>query len=170
MGRRIGVFVVSFITWCLLAWPYGQVSGGLDGQSLLVGAVASLLVALVLGGGMAERPAQLLNPVRWFWLLCYIPVFAYYCAKANLQVAYLVLHPQMPIKPGIVKVRTRLRTKMGITALANSITLTPGTLTVDAGEDGELYVHWIEVKTTDEEEATKEIASRFDCFLARIIE
>lgn len=168
--RRAAVFIVSFITWCLLAWPYDAALGGWDGQCLIVGVGASLLVALVLGESLAKRPRLLLSPVRWFWLLCYIPVFAYYCIKANLQVIYLVLHPSMPIKPGIVKVHTKLRSETGIAALANSITLTPGTLTVDAGEDGDLYVHWLSVTTTDEDEATEEIVSRFERFLRRIVE
>lgn len=170
MGRRIEVFVISLIAWCFLSWPYGGAAGGWDWQTLIVGVAASLLVAVIFGHGLAEEPIRLLNPVRWFWLLCYIPVFIYYCAKANLQVAYLVLHPRMPIKPGIVKVRTKLRSKTGLTALANSITLTPGTLTMDAEDDGTLYVHWIEVKSPDEAEASREITERFDGFLQRIIE
>jgi len=168
--QRLGVFVVSFITWCLLTWPYSAEAGGWDGQSLLVGLGAGLVVAVIFGRALTRRPVAMLNPVRWFWLLVYIPVFAYYCVKANLQVAYLVLHPAMPIKPGIVKVHTKLRSDTAISALANSITLTPGTLTVDAGADGDLYVHWIEVKTTDEAEATKEIVSRFEGFLSRIFD
>jgi multicomponent Na+:H+ antiporter subunit E len=76
----------------------------------------------------------------------------------------------MPINPGIVKIKTRLKTDAGITALANSITLTPGTLTVDLTDDGFLYVHWINVKSTDTEEATRLIAERFEYFLEKIFE
>ena len=97
--------------------------------------------------------------------------------KANLDVVYRALHPKMPIKPGIVKIKTNLKTESGITALANSITLTPGTLTVDLMDDGDpasrqtyLYVHWINVKTDDVEQATKLIARRFEWFLKRIFE
>ena len=169
--RRIAVFVVSFITWCLLVWPRGGAAGGWDGQGILVGLAAAVLVAFVFPEALAEQPSRLIDPRRWFWLICYIPVFAYYCIKANLQVVYLVLHPRMPIKPGIVRVRTKLRSSAGITALANSIPLTPGTLTVDADEqEGVLYVHWISVETTDDEEATQAIVKRFEGFLKRIIE
>ena len=76
----------------------------------------------------------------------------------------------MPINPGIVKVKTRLKTESGITALANSITLTPGTLTVDVTDDGFLYVHWINVKAEDVEEATELIARKFEFFLEKIFE
>jgi len=168
--RRLAVFIVSFVTWCLLAWPHSASAGSWDGQSLLVGIVASVVVALLFGNVLTREPRKLLNPVRWFWVLCYIPVFAWYCFKANLQVAYLVLHPAMPIRPGIVKVHTRLRSQAALAALANSITLTPGTLTVDVSEDGDLYVHWIDVRTKEDQGATEEIVSRFEGYLHRIFE
>ncbi len=167
--RRAVIFIVAFITWCLLAWPYSAATG-LDSQSLLVGAGAALLVALLFGRALTREPARMLNPVRWFWFLCYVPVFCWYCIKANLQVAYLVLHPAMPIHPGIVKVHTKLRSEAAIAALANSITLTPGTLTVDAREDGTLFVHWLDVRTAEEEKATEQIVARFEAFLARVFE
>lgn len=168
--RRAPVFVLSFIVWCLLAWPWGGAAQGLDGQIIIVGLGAALLVALLFPDGVAENMGRIFNPVRWFWMLCYIPVFAYYCLKANLEVAYLVLHPDMPIHPGIVKVRTVLKGKSALTALANSITLTPGTLTVDASEDGVLYIHWLNVKATDDKEATAEIVGKFEGLLGRIFD
>ena len=168
--RRLATFVIAFVTWCLLSWPYDAAAGRWDLQSLAVGVVAAALVALVVGAVLTSEPARLLNPIRWLWLLAFLPVFAYYCLKANVQVAYLVLHPKMPIHPGIVRVQTRLRTEAGICALANAITLTPGTLTVDAEPDGTLYVHWIDVKSADDAAASAEIAGRFETFLARVFE
>ena len=76
----------------------------------------------------------------------------------------------MPIEPGIVKVRTKLRNPAAITALSNSITLTPGTLTVDADKQGVLYVHWLKVESKDEQEATEKIVGKFEYFLERILE
>ena len=137
--QRIAVFIVAFLLWCGLVWPYGE--AGWDGQSLLLGLGVALLVAILFAGAITKAPGQFFNPVRIFWLIVYLPVFLYYCIKANLQVVYLVLHPDMPIKPGIVKVKTKLATESGVTALANSITLTPGTLTVDVVNGNELYIH-----------------------------
>ena len=168
--RRVVVFVLSFIVWCLLAWPYSPVSNGWDGQSLLAGVGAALVVTLIFGDTLTSQPMLLLDPARWFWFICYVPFFVYACIKANLEVAYLVLHPDMPIRPGIVKVRTTLKSEIGLTALANSITLTPGTMTVDIGDEGELYIHWICVKADGEPEATKAIVAPFEGFLRRIIE
>jgi len=165
--RRIVIFLVALVTWCLLAWPFGET---LDVQSIVVGAVAALLVALILPDTLTNKPADFLNPVRWFWMAVYLPVFFYYIIKANLQVVYLVLHPEMPIRPGIVKVKTELATDTGRTALANCITLTPGTFTVDLTDDGHLYIHWLKVEATDEGEATERIVRRFERFLKRIFE
>ena len=75
--------------------------------------------------------------------------------------AFRVLSPSLPIKPGIVKVETRLRSPMGRLALANAITLTPGTLTVES-RDQWLYIHWIDVKDGSMEAATQAIVRQFE--------
>jgi multicomponent Na+:H+ antiporter subunit E len=86
---------------------------------------------------------------------------------SNLDVARRVLTPSLPINPGIVKIKTKLTTNFSKMVLANSITLTPGTLTVDIVDDT-LYIHWIDVKTTNPEEAFKEIAEQFEKILLKI--
>jgi multicomponent Na+:H+ antiporter subunit E len=84
-------------------------------------------------------------------------------------VAYRVLHPRLPIKPGIVKVKTNLTSDIGKTFLANSITMTPGTITVDI-VDEYLYIHWIYVHSMDPEVYTHRIMGRFEKFIKRIFE
>lgn len=107
--------------------------------------------------------------MRWLWLFIYVPYFLYLCVKANLDVAYRVIHPDLPIRPGIVKVTTSLKTNLAKTFLANSITLTPGTLVVDmVGSD--LYVHWINVTTDDPEQQRQAIVQPFEPLLKRIFE
>ena len=110
------------------------------------------------------------SPWRFFWFIVYVPVLFWYILLANFDVVYRVLHPKMPINPGIVKIKTRLKSESAITALANSITLTPGTLTVDLTDDGYLYVHWINVKATDVQGATEQIARKFEWLLEKIFE
>ena len=171
--RRIAIFIVSFIVWCALVWPYDTANRAADGtawdwQSLLLGIFVALLTALLFKEAFTTQPKNMFSPIRIIWMLLYLPVFLYYCIKANLQVVYLVLHPDMPIKPGIVKVKTKLKSESGVTALANSITLTPGTLTVDVANGNELYVHWLVVESTDIDKATKSIVSRFEFFLEKI--
>jgi len=89
---------------------------------------------------------RMLNPVRWLVFLVYlIGPFFISMARANLDVAYRVITGR--INPGIVKIDPKLKTDLGVTMLANSITLTPGTLSVDVDEDkNQLYIHWINVK------------------------
>jgi multicomponent Na+:H+ antiporter subunit E len=153
--RRIIYFILAFVTWVVLTWS-------LDIQFIIAGLVASAIVSILFHEMLPKEHHIFISPVRIFWFLVYIPVFFYYILMANFDVVYRALHPAMPIKPGIVKIKTKLKTDSGITALANSITLTPGTLTVDLTDDGYLYIHWINVKSDDVEEATKYIAKRFE--------
>jgi len=161
--RRLIYFVLAFIIWMLLTWQ-------IDAQVIIAGLIASAIVALLFHEILPKEHLVFISPIRIFWTLVYIPVFFFYVIKANFDVVYRALHPKMPIKPGIVKIKTTLKTQSGITALANSITLTPGTLTVDLTDDGFLYIHWINVKSDDVEQATELIARRFEWFLKKIFE
>ena len=161
--RRLVYFILAFVIWMLLTWQ-------IDVQMIIAGLIASLIVAFLFREILPKEYHVFISPVRVFWFLVYLPVFFYYVVKANFDVVYRVLHPKMPIKPGIVKIKTILKTEAGITALANSITLTPGTLSVDLTDDGFLYIHWINVKSDDIEQASNLIARRFEWFLKRIFE
>ena len=159
---RLFDFILLFLVWWALTWT-------MDPITLGVGVVVAAGIALFLSELFPPDLVVLFTPRRFFWLLVYIPYFSYYVLKANLDVLYRVLHPDLPINPGIVKVRTGLTTDLGKTFLANSITLTPGTLSVDI--EGEyLYVHWINVISKDIEGATKIIVNRFENIIRRIFE
>lgn len=161
MGKLV-FFIIAFLLWLLLTWS-------LEYPRLLIGVAVAIVSMLVYGAIFTKEPRKFANPLRYLIFVYYIPIFFYHCIKANLDVMYRVIHPEMPIKPGIVKVRTSLRTDMGKTFLANSITLTPGTMSVDI--DGEyLYIHWIWVDTTEVEEATKSIPGKFERHLAGVFE
>lgn len=166
--RRIIYFVLAFVVWMILCWPV--VDGKLDIQVTVAGLIASAMVAVLFHEMLPREHHIFISPVRLFWLLVYMPVYSYYVVMANLDVAYRALHPKMPINPGIVKIKTNLKTDSAITALANSITLTPGTMTVDVTDDGYLYIHWINVKSDDIEEATRIISQNFEWFIKKIFE
>jgi len=170
--RRLIYFILAFVVWVILAWPFSSVDGKItiDMQVVIAGLVASIVVALLFHEILPKEHHVFFNPIRIFWLLVYLPVFFYHVLMANFDVVYRVIHPAMPINPGIVKIKTTLKTDSGITALANSITLTPGTLTVDLTDDGFLYIHWINVKDTDVEKASRRIARKFEWFLEKIFE
>jgi multicomponent Na+:H+ antiporter subunit E len=161
--RRLVYFILAFVVWILLAWR-------LDLQVVIAGLITAAAVSMLFIEILPREHCVFCSATRIFWFLVYVPVFFFYVIRANLDVVYRALHPKMPINPGIVKIKTNLKTDSGITALANSITLTPGTLTVDLTDDGYLYVHWINVKSDDVEAATQLIAQKFEWFLMKIFE
>ena len=164
MRSRIILFIVANIVWALLNWMP-------DWQNLLIGVFVSAFVAFLTGDLFPGRIKALFNPRRYFWALYYIPVFLWECLKANIDVAYRVLHPDLPIRPGIVKVKTDLKSDVALTFLANSITLTPGTMCIDINkEEGVLYIHWINVLDDSVEGATAIISAKFERILKGIFE
>ena len=160
--KRFIHFLLLIGIWLLFTWS-------LQWQEVLIGVVVALLAELLLGNIFPLGAIKVLNPVRFFWLIIYGIVFAWYVIRANFDVAYRVINIYMPINPGIVKVRTKLKTDMARAFLANSITLTPGTLTVDMIGDI-LYVHWINITSEDQKEETEIIVKRFENLLERIFE
>ena len=151
-----------FALWMLLFWS-------LDPVVIGAGAFFALIVGTLLGDIYPDRLQKVLSPKRWLFFLIYLPYFFWYCIRANVDVMLRVIHPDVPIRPGIVKVQTTLTSEMAKTFLANSITLTPGTLTVDIdGQD--FYVHWINIDTDDAARRTAEICGRFEPLLRRIFE
>ena len=134
---------MMFGFWLLL-------SGYLTGYHIVTGLISSALVAflsadLLFPGDtpFRTRAARLLRFIRYFpWLL-------YQIVKANIDVAYRVIHPRMPIDPRVVRFKIKTKEDMAIASLANSITLTPGTVTIIALEDGEFVVHAISKEAAD---------------------
>jgi multicomponent Na+:H+ antiporter subunit E len=158
--KQLTCAILVLLIWMGLTWSVRW-------EDLLTGLVFSLLIALFVSKMYPEHLASALNPRRWLWVLIFVPYFIIYCVRANLDVAYRVLHRDTPIRPGFIKVHTSLKSEMARTMLANSITLTPGTLTVDIdGQD--LYVHWINVSGEGVEERTKTIVRRFERILEEI--
>jgi multicomponent Na+:H+ antiporter subunit E len=137
--------------------------------NIIVGALASLITSLLFTRFFVKNIYKLIQPHRYFWFLVYLAVFLWECVKANIDVAYRVLHPAMPIRPGIVKVKTTLKSDMAKMLLANSITMTPGTISVDIIDDC-LYIHWIYISSEDPEVYTEIITGSFEKYIKRIIE
>ena len=109
--------------------------------------------------------------MRIFALIGYIFVFLIELTKANIDVARRALSPKLPVNPGIVKVPVELKSEYGESMLANSITLTPGTITMDIAEQDEktwYYIHWIDVAKEDPEEAGEAIKGTLERGVRRI--
>ncbi|MDR3369894.1 Na+/H+ antiporter subunit E [Rhodoferax sp.] len=154
-------FVVLFVT-LLIFWVL--LNNSIASDVLMVGAVAATVIALVFHQGLVLFSEFRFTPKAILTVPIFVLFFLKELVKSNLNVATIVLSPQLPLKPGIVKVRTRLKTRMGRLLLANSITLTPGTLTVDVVGEW-LYIHWVNVESADIDEATTAIVSGFERYL-----
>ncbi len=166
MQRAVGYLVAVVALWGL--WL--ALVGTTDPQEVVAGGVVAVLTALLAGGApFTSRSLRILQPRRLAYALAYVPYMVWAIVKANLDVARRVVDPRLPINPGIVRVKTRLTHPVARTALANSITLTPGTLTVDMCDD-ELCIHWVDVTAENMEEATREIVSGFERYLEVIFE
>ena len=130
-------------------------------------AVLTALLAKKLFTATGKDPGTgWLSPARWLVFAAYAAgPFLFHMAKANLDVAYRIMTGR--IRPGIVRITPGLRTDFGMTILANSVTLTPGTLSVDV-DGNRLYVHCINVP--DREPETHEVCSSFPAWIRRIAE
>lgn len=166
----------ALAVYLLLTAGSGTVLGLWSEPELITGVILSVLSAVVLVRVMGVRPTlQALNPIRWLIGVAYVALpFFLEMAKANLDVAVRVITGK--VRPGIVRVRTGQKTDLGTLLVANSITLTPGTLTVDIDEDtNDLYVHVINLSDDDAKKEVfepKEIFSLFDCpaWIRRVVE
>jgi len=151
------LLMLSFTLWLGL-------SSQLELPELISGGVVCLIVSFFASHIYSELGLPPLSIKRILFSFVYIIVLFWEIIKANFDVAYRVIHPQMPIKPGIVVIKTGLKSDIAKMILANSVTLTPGTFTLDIiGE--ELLIHWINVKTEDVDEATSMIGWRFEKYL-----
>lgn len=160
--KKVIPFLTLFILWLLLTWS-------LAWQQVITGMILALLVSMALQRIHQKKVVRIFNPVRWFWFIVYVFYFLYYCFRSNLDVAYRAIHPDLPIRPGIIKVHTNLKTDIAKVFLTNSITLTPGTLTIDIQDDS-IFIHWINVTTEDPEQQTEIMVKGFEKILRRIFE
>ena len=169
----ISTAIVCFVFWLLLT---GQLTDLFKGepapQLLIAGVIVSVGVALFTSRFFIhEKAFYLFHPARILWLIGYIFVFLKELAKANVDVALRALNPKLPVNPGIVKVPVELKSEYGESMLANSITLTPGTITMDIAEQDDktwYYIHWINVTEEDPEKAGEAIKGTLERGVGRI--
>ncbi len=160
--KFLGLFILAFLFWLLVTF-------NLSVTNLLAGSLAALITTLLFGRHFFRNTVKFIQPRRYFWLLVYLFIFTWECIKANFDVAYRVLHPAMPIKPGIVRVKMGIKSPFARAMLANSVTMTPGTISVDiVGDD--LFVHWIYVSTDDPALYSRKIVGRFENYIKKIFE
>lgn len=163
MRQKVFTFILTFLVWIILA-------GKLSTDVVVIGILASLLTAVLFGDMLYRHTNQKIGffmVIRnTLLILLFIPVFFYEAIISAFKVSKHVFEKDPSFSPGIVKVKTRLTNVFAITILANLITLTPGTLTLDFDiAERSYYIHWIDVKTREEAEARKAIIERFEKWL-----
>ena len=162
----ISTFIVCFAFWILITWSFSV-------QELAAGGVVSLAVALFSARFLIhEKSFWLFNPVKFFSLIWYALVtFNGELIKANWDVAKRCYGGCKNVNPGIVKVPVDLKSEYGQAMLANSITLTPGTMTMDVTEENGqtyYYIHWIDVTAPSGREAGDAIKGTLEKWIGRI--
>ncbi len=156
------VFTVSLLLWVLLA-------GNLNHDELAAGAIVSLIVTLLFGSRFTIFTGFRFSWLAPVYILTYLGNFFVALVRANLDLAARVLAPSLPINPALVAINTKLKSPLGKLLLANTITLTPGTLTVDVVDD-QLLVHWVYCPPgMDMQQATEKIAAAFEKNLSRFL-
>ncbi|MBT8328358.1 MAG: Na+/H+ antiporter subunit E [Desulfofustis sp.] len=132
-------FLICFATWIIL-------SGRLDFFHLGLGVIACAIVARLSSTKLISRRGIENLPRQWFLFVCYVPWLLYQVFLANLHVMSLAFNPRLieVIDPKIIRFKSKLTRPMSLFIFANSITLTPGTITVFVSITGEFTVHVID--------------------------
>jgi multicomponent Na+:H+ antiporter subunit E len=164
MISRMMMSTLWFFIWMLLSWPPSV-------KNIISGILVAAFVTFMTGDMFRGTARPFKKPSRYLWFLIYAAVFLWECLKANIDVAYRVIHPALPIRPGTFKIKTSLKSSIGLTFLANSITLTPGTTTVDIDrEHGFIYVHRLNIKEGQGVPERLPVADRFERILRKVFE
>lgn len=146
-----------FIFNILLTFTWAAISGSFSALNLLFGFVLSIFAMWIIRG---EVGSQGYFSRSWRIIKLFVS-FLYELVMSAWKVMVLVLSPKLDLKPGIFKFPLSIENDMEITLLANMITLTPGTLSVDVSDDKKfIYVHAIDA--SDPEAARRDIAEGFE--------
>lgn len=148
------------LLWGFLLVVWLIINSSVEPPVVAVGAVVSFVLAVIF---VRRGDVWLISvtPTKVFHFIAYTGVFLVELVKANLNMLRYVYAPRIDIRPGILKLSMPLKSPIGRLALANSIALTPGSLVMDLRGDA-LFVHWLDVKTTDSDEATRMIIGPFE--------
>jgi multicomponent Na+:H+ antiporter subunit E len=128
------LFISLFVIWTGLVFPE-------SGQEMIIGIILSSGISILVLARMKDKRNFKISGIMYG--IKFIFIFTRELIVANVTMAKIVLSPSLPISPKIVKVHTIIDSKVGRALLANAITLTPGTLTIDM-IDNDLYIHVVD--------------------------
>lgn len=148
-----------FLLNLLLAAVWAGLTGSPTLPSFAFGFLLGYLVMLLLRPTLGETTYH----GRVWRLLAFLLLYAWDFIAASLRVAYDVLTPQFHMKPGVIRVPLEARTDIEIIVLANLLSLTPGTLSLDVSHDrSELYLHAMYIDDGDADRLRRAIADRLE--------
>lgn len=159
--------VISTAAVLLLLWVGLTLS--LDPQELVIGLASAVIIAAATRGALTGNLFRLLKPARLFAAMDYVVYFLWQMIKANVDIFFRVFRPVIPIKPGIVRAELKVESPRARSIVANSITLTPGTLTVDTRGQF-IFVHWVFLPEGDVHAKTQKMVDSFAGRLEKIFE
>ncbi|MEN2995023.1 MAG: Na+/H+ antiporter subunit E [Thermodesulfovibrio sp.] len=144
MNKKVVTFFILFGFWCIF-------SGMFDIFHLSLGAISCLIITLISGDLLfSSEKITKSHIIEGFRFIKYIPWLFYQIILANIHVAYLVLHPKMPIEPFVLEYKAKLKKDISKVVFANSIILTPGTITMDITKDNIFIIHCISRKVAED--------------------
>lgn len=151
------MFIVLMVFWVLM-------NNSFDLTILILGFILASIIAGVVAKSLTIFSDIRLTPKAFLYAVAYVFVFLKELILSNFDVAFRVISPKLPINPGIVEAKTKLKSPMARMILANSITLTPGTFTVEMKEDT-LFIHCIDVKSENVMDVTNKVVRKFEKYL-----
>jgi len=146
--RRFGAMALTFL---IMALSWVVLSGQFDPFHLSLGAISCAIVTWFSADLLFPPDSKGVVTGTWFRFILYVPWLIWEIIKANMWLMYLTFHPRMMdmISPRVIKIDSRLKGTMARLTYANSITLTPGTITVAVDINGRYTVHAIDKKSAD---------------------
>lgn len=153
-----------FLSNILLTFIWVALTGNFTFSNYVFGFIVSFLILRLVTRGKKDAKYFRLLPK----IIAFIFFFIKELVKANIEVAYEVMTPGYGMRAGIVKVPLTAKTDLEISFLANLISLTPGTLSLDVSDDKKvLYVHSMYIK--DRENFIAGIKNGFERRLLEIL-
>jgi multicomponent Na+:H+ antiporter subunit E len=156
----LSLWLVLFVIWMVA-------NSALSVAVAVTGGVITLVLAYIFATSTDAWRNIRWTPASLYHFLAYTGTFVVELVRANISMMKYVYARRIDIKPGVVKVRTRLQSPIGRLALANSIALTPGSLVLDLKDDT-LFIHWLDVQSTDVDEATRVLVAPFETHLEKV--
>lgn len=158
--NKVIQFLLYFLIYFLLTFSFQKI----ELTELVIGFILALILTVLIPFEL--RTNKILK--RFFYFLKFLLNFFIEMTRANIDVAKRVVMPRIPLKPGIIRYPLTVKSDIAKYLLANSITLTPGTLSVELSENN-LYIHCIDISGTAEEIVAR-IKNKFEIVLREVFE